>query len=135
MIEPPRGERSCTLEPRKQNPSTLAASRQCPYFCNLTSNFSLRFLLRRLFVVMIFVNRVLPRRTLQLHGNFQRRLVHLKVFSKCLETLRQHLHLDRSIRDSVHTRVPVGIRLQFHLFLRSEERRVGKECRSRWSPY
>ena len=23
----------------------------------------------------------------------------------------------------------------FHLDLRSEERRVGKECRSRWSPY
>src|SRR2546429_5940347 len=23
----------------------------------------------------------------------------------------------------------------FHPFLRSEERRVGKECRSRWSPY
>ena len=22
-----------------------------------------------------------------------------------------------------------------HLYLRSEERRVGKECRSRWSPY
>ena len=22
-----------------------------------------------------------------------------------------------------------------HLFFRSEERRVGKECRSRWSPY
>ena len=22
-----------------------------------------------------------------------------------------------------------------HLFQRSEERRVGKECRSRWSPY
>src|ERR1019366_3017350 len=97
--------------------STPAASRQCPYFCNLTSNFSLRFLLRRLFVVMIFVNRVLPRRTLQLHGNFHLRLVHLVVFSKCLETLRQHLHLDRSVRNSVHTRVPVGSRLQFHFFL------------------
>ena len=23
----------------------------------------------------------------------------------------------------------------FHIVLRSEERRVGKECRSRWSPY
>jgi len=27
---------------------------------------------------------------------------------------------------------PVGLLIQF---LRSEERRVGKECRSRWSPY
>ena len=25
--------------------------------------------------------------------------------------------------------------LRFHKFMRSEERRVGKECRSRWSPY
>ena len=24
---------------------------------------------------------------------------------------------------------------KYHLFPRSEERRVGKECRSRWSPY
>ena len=27
------------------------------------------------------------------------------------------------------------ISVSFNLFLRSEERRVGKECRSRWSPY
>ena len=25
--------------------------------------------------------------------------------------------------------------VRFNLSLRSEERRVGKECRSRWSPY
>ena len=24
---------------------------------------------------------------------------------------------------------------KYHVILRSEERRVGKECRSRWSPY
>ena len=24
---------------------------------------------------------------------------------------------------------------KYHIILRSEERRVGKECRSRWSPY
>src|SRR2546427_2940743 len=28
-----------------------------------------------------------------------------------------------------------GARLNEHLAARSEERRVGKECRSRWSPY
>ena len=28
---------------------------------------------------------------------------------------------------------PIGLEIQ--LLLRSEERRVGKECRSRWSPY
>ena len=33
-------------------------------------------------------------------------------------------------------RVPVGKALPFGLqHVRSEERRVGKECRSRWSPY
>src|SRR3989441_4700408 len=30
---------------------------------------------------------------------------------------------------------PSGIALAAFLLLRSEERRVGKECRSRWSPY
>src|SRR5260370_39992035 len=29
----------------------------------------------------------------------------------------------------------VNLIIAFCLFLRSEERRVGKECRSRWSPY
>ena len=28
-----------------------------------------------------------------------------------------------------------GIKEEFNAYLRSEERRVGKECRSRWSPY
>src|SRR3989304_3820665 len=32
-------------------------------------------------------------------------------------------------------RVPLGIVLYPLFWLRSEERRVGKECRSRWSPY
>src|SRR2546429_7794633 len=31
--------------------------------------------------------------------------------------------------------VPPRILLSIHDFARSEERRVGKECRSRWSPY
>ena len=31
-------------------------------------------------------------------------------------------------------KLPVYIR-DFYLQTRSEERRVGKECRSRWSPY
>src|SRR5256885_12195415 len=29
----------------------------------------------------------------------------------------------------------LGLRRRAHAGLRSEERRVGKECRSRWSPY
>ena len=32
-----------------------------------------------------------------------------------------------------HTTIVADI--PFYLLLRSEERRVGKECRSRWSPY
>src|SRR2546425_10000229 len=36
----------------------------------------------------------------------------------------------------VHSRTPWDIvRLDGQELLRSEERRVGKECRSRWSPY
>src|SRR3712207_8977304 len=41
-----------------------------------------------------------------------------------------------------HTRAPCGARTEvertvrpLHTHWRSEERRVGKECRSRWSPY
>ena len=37
------------------------------------------------------------------------------------------------IRKSDMYAAPASTR--FHLSVRSEERRVGKECRSRWSPY
>src|SRR5258708_39935625 len=42
-------------------------------------------------------------------------------FSKSVESLRTQLH---SVEDKTRK-----------LAIRSEERRVGKECRSRWSPY
>src|SRR5437588_11851422 len=32
-------------------------------------------------------------------------------------------------------RLPSRLPMMFILWMRSEERRVGKECRSRWSPY
>ena len=35
----------------------------------------------------------------------------------------------------VTTMREVTLKVQFTLPVRSEERRVGKECRSRWSPY
>ena len=45
-------------------------------------------------------------------------------------------HICDEIRSEEHTSELLS---QFHLvcrlLLRSEERRVGKECRSRWSPY
>ena len=37
--------------------------------------------------------------------------------------------------NQIQSRVLVHLRHLHHLDLRSEERRVGKECRSRWSPY
>src|SRR3712207_1187202 len=36
---------------------------------------------------------------------------------------------------AVHKGTPLYVELPVTLELRSEERRVGKECRSRWSPY
>ena len=32
-------------------------------------------------------------------------------------------------------KMEVFVPMKWHLVTRSEERRVGKECRSRWSPY
>ena len=40
------------------------------------------------------------------------------------------LHTDTGFPLTLGANVTVG-----HLVMRSEERRVGKECRSRWSPY
>src|SRR5438034_9851893 len=47
-------------------------------------------------------------------------------------TRTDHAHLDQLEAQSIFL-----IREAFHHFknIRSEERRVGKECRSRWSPY
>src|SRR2546422_11563977 len=47
------------------------------------------------------------------------------------------IRVDAAKGDSVHARhILVAVALQGkHLDARSEERRVGKECRSRWSPY
>ena len=42
--------------------------------------------------------------------------------------------LDAAKFDALH-RDLVGYLQDRELFIRSEERRVGKECRSRWSPY
>src|ERR1035438_8158859 len=57
----------------------------------------------------------------------------------CTRKLSAPLFFDGFKRDPVNARRPVitsrhlvGFPQSFH---RSEERRVGKECRSRWSPY
>src|SRR5256884_829190 len=41
----------------------------------------------------------------------------------------------RSVVVSYHSREDRLVKRAFHEGERSEERRVGKECRSRWSPY
>ena len=44
--------------------------------------------------------------------------------------------LNRPLPPSEHTQQPPElVKRQFNRLTRSEERRVGKECRSRWSPY
>ena len=62
-----------------------------------------------------------------------------------LKPMRQELEVLQQRRDSLQAEVhvleaqrspdPLQSEQQLNDFLRSEERRVGKECRSRWSPY
>src|SRR6478752_8753602 len=58
------------------------------------------------------------------------------VLSELVEFLTTHVDPDQI---DVAGRLPDGLldelRTRGYLALRSEERRVGKECRSRWSPY
>ena len=53
--------------------------------------------------------------------------------TKDLTTLKNERAIIRSVRNIVST-IPTE-RFFNSSFGRSEERRVGKECRSRWSPY
>src|SRR3712207_8176417 len=46
-----------------------------------------------------------------------------------------HLDLHQSLLERLHGARVVALDDQVELTVRSEERRVGKECRSRWSPY
>ena len=43
--------------------------------------------------------------------------------------------LDKSSKEIITKLKEQGVEVQSHMSTRSEERRVGKECRSRWSPY
>src|SRR3989441_13041197 len=51
-----------------------------------------------------------------------------------LRDLRLNTALGVMISDK-ETQMPAGMLIVAHAEERSEERRVGKECRSRWSPY
>ena len=47
-----------------------------------------------------------------------------------------HTQIDRSKKPFTIVMPPPNVTGQLHMgHARSEERRVGKECRSRWSPY
>ena len=57
-------------------------------------------------------------------------------FKRSSETVSHHFHqVLRAIisLDDVFLKQPDGLKCPQEI--RSEERRVGKECRSRWSPY
>src|SRR5246127_2657535 len=55
-------------------------------------------------------------------------------FSQCFLEGRNADLIDHSVEQMVAQRV-YGLALGYEDLNRSEERRVGKECRSRWSPY
>ena len=48
---------------------------------------------------------------------------------------RKYFWLDYRLSESLHSEIHTIIYNIFNRLNRSEERRVGKECRSRWSPY
>ena len=52
-----------------------------------------------------------------------------------LDVLRLSLKDELVLKDSLNELDVLKLSLKDELVLRSEERRVGKECRSRWSPY
>src|SRR3712207_9318169 len=60
--------------------------------------------------------------------------------SKSLEKLSSGFRINRAADDAAGLAISEGLRsqvggLKVAVRNRSEERRVGKECRSRWSPY
>ena len=55
---------------------------------------------------------------------------HEEKMNKCIEALKRDLASIRTGRASTSLLDRVSVD-----YYRSEERRVGKECRSRWSPY
>src|ERR1700736_902150 len=61
---------------------------------------------------MIFVDRILPLRTLQLDGDFHLWLIDLEVFPVGLKALRQNLHAQLTVRNALGARLPFLIRLQ-----------------------
>ena len=55
--------------------------------------------------------------------------------SKSTEKLSSGYRINRAADDAAGLTISEKMRKQIRGLDRSEERRVGKECRSRWSPY
>ena len=53
------------------------------------------------------------------------------------ETIQRSKFKKSRVGDNINLELPLkyGDKISGHICQRSEERRVGKECRSRWSPY
>src|SRR2546430_7214213 len=58
----------------------------------------------------------------------------LRQFAACFTDYRNPDLIEHQVEEMVAQRV-YGLALGYEDLNRSEERRVGKECRSRWSPY
>ena len=55
---------------------------------------------------------------------------------KTVLALKNNLLYDLALAPNIEVELPLGKRWSLNVeYKRSEERRVGKECRSRWSPY
>src|SRR2546430_7487603 len=69
-----------------------------------------------------------------LGGERERQVVVVKL-KKVVQVMRSAVNVFLRIENVLHAQAGGGFRKQLHQPARSEERRVGKECRSRWSPY
>ena len=53
-----------------------------------------------------------------------------------MATTNLNIRIDKAIKDQAEEIFnELGLNMTTAVNMRSEERRVGKECRSRWSPY
>ena len=64
-----------------------------------------------------------------------RQEVEIDIAGQCIACGPNRAAVSSPIHDLVIRTMGTGVRLNVAVMARSEERRVGKECRSRWSPY
>src|SRR2546422_9981749 len=71
---------------------------------------------------------------LQGHRDLQRVNIEVQARSGSV-SVQTHYPSDEGVEVSVEYHIRVPRHVELRRVARSEERRVGKECRSRWSPY